>query len=353
MGARTGTSIEPRNNARTARRSSKPRRGVHGAQPDSATGLPTSLLQRLSVPPPPGARHDDGVVLSLSIGQARDSRWFDRVSSDDRLRVFMAVVNWLEAGRAGTPKLVLTKAGYLTVSAWGPQVIRRVACALRRRLPRNVAGVLGIDEAWNVDSDCSQVQSMVGVYGGRVYGPIFKFYPATTGHGYEALRKSVNTCRYSRRLLPTAWVSAYGAVCHDIFGLAGIGKNYNKRVSDCEYPPSRLEVSAALPRASDPRRHPQLVLNAIHAITKDEKGILYFGRFQSRTGTAARAAGAPVISAAGFVGIDSTRWSAARRPDGTPLRSSDVDWWAREGEDWIWLQGWYPRRLGLTSIVVQ
>src|SRR5204862_153565 len=83
-----------------------------------------------------------------------------------------------------------------------------------------------------------------------------------------ALHGSARTCRYSRRLLPTSWGSAYAAICHDIFGLAGIGENYEERVSACEHPPLRAEVSAALPRAGDPGGHPELVLNAIHAFTR-------------------------------------------------------------------------------------
>jgi hypothetical protein len=294
------------------------------------------------------------VLLSLSIGQGRHNRWFDQLAGEDRLRVFLSVAGWLEAARAGTPKLLLATAGFLTVPAWGPRrAIRRVVDPLRRCLPPNVAGVLGIDEAWNANLDCSQVQSMVGVYRGRVYGRVLKLFPAPTGAGHEALRGSAKSCRYSRRLLPTAWGSAYAAVCQDVFGLAGIGESYEERVSACEQPPSRTELSAALPRAGDAGRHPRLVLNAIHAITRDEDGTRHFGRFQSRTGGAARAAGAPVLSAAGFVGIDTTGWSAGRRADGAVLRSRDVDWSAGEGEDWIWLQGWRPGRLGLMSAVRQ
>ncbi len=329
--------------------------GEEASRPRSAS-LPAWLIRALEEPPPPGVRLEGGILLSVSIGQDPRSRWFTNLPFAQRHLLLQSLIDWIEVAAPGTPKLYHTQAGFLRLRAWiGRRALRRLVEPFSRWVPRHVSCVLGIDGPYSAALNCAQVQTLLGVYRGTMHGPVMKFFPAPTDIGHEHLLDVARTWQYRRRCLPTPWGDAYAAVCHDLFPLAGLAQGYRARVAGCPGAPSREDLEQELPSATNPARHPHFVLNAIHAFTRDRDGRRHYGRFPTLTRRAAMNVGVPVLSAAGFTGIEHTNWCAARLPDGTVPSTRerrthrDVDWSAGEGQDWVWIQGYWPATLGLAA----
>jgi hypothetical protein len=66
------------------------------------------------------ALNDNGLIASLSVGQATDAGWFTTFSSAERFDLLVRVAQKLEAAAAGCPFLLLTPAAYARPSAESP-----------------------------------------------------------------------------------------------------------------------------------------------------------------------------------------------------------------------------------------
>lgn len=307
-----------------------------------ATGhSPEWVLRELEAPHGgPVPSDGSGFLAALLIGQAHGGGWFSSLDNAGRLAVLDAILRAVEAAAPGTPKFIVAHAGFLRQPQAGLLHEDAASPAAAMLGPRTTLQ-LGVDGPW---APIASEQSVVPVHAQGPGASRWKFYPAPVHGGWEPVPHAAATYTYADRAYETAFGRAWPAVCHDIFSVDGIARDYQSRTG--LRAPTRAALQQELPRPGV--RETAVVANSVHRFVSRSIGGGHFGRFPGRTTAAACAAGSATLTAALFDGFGTTtNWSAARVRVSGAVAQADVHWWLEgpHAADWIWLQVFRPATL--------